>query len=64
MMACGVRWLTPGAVALPPFPRSPGAELGIARAAPKGVRPLTDEETRPFAGLAALRDRLADDDES
>ncbi|MAU53870.1 MAG: hypothetical protein CMN17_16200 [Roseovarius sp.] len=51
-------------LALPPFPRSPGAELGIARAAPKGVRPLTDEETRPFAGLAALRDRLADDDES
>lgn len=51
-------------LALPPFPRSPGAELGIARAAPEGVRPLTDEDTRPFAGLAALRDRLGDDGES
>jgi hypothetical protein len=26
-----------------------------------GVTPLRDEDTKPFAGLAALRDRLEDD---
>lgn len=46
------------ALALPQFPRSEGAELGTVRAAPKGVIPMTDDEARPFAGLAALRDRL------
>jgi len=27
-------------------------------AAPEGVTPIADEDTRPFAGLAALRDKL------
>lgn len=46
------------ALALPPFPRAPGAELGEAVFAEPGVEPLTDEAARPFAGLAALRGRM------
>lgn len=46
------------ALALPPYPRAPGAELGEAVFAEPGVEPMTDEAARPFAGLASLRDRL------
>lgn len=45
-------------LALPPYPRAPGAELAPAAAAPEGVAPLRDADLRPFAGLAALRDSL------
>ena len=51
-------------LALPLQPRAPGAELGTVRAAQDGVAPLTDEVTRPFAGLAELlkgRDKGSDD---
>ena len=47
------------ALALPLYPRAPEAALEQAVFAPPGVAPLTDEEARPLAGLAALRDRLA-----
>ncbi|MBC7164024.1 MAG: DUF177 domain-containing protein [Roseovarius sp.] len=50
------------ALALPQFPRVEGAEPVAIRAAPEGVRPIEDEDTRPFAGLAGLRDRLKGDD--
>ena len=46
------------ALALPPFPRAPGAPAGDAVAVPPGAAPLTDEEAHPFAGLAALRERM------
>ena len=46
------------ALALPDYPRLPGAELGEARIAPPGSAPLDDEEVKPFAGLAQLRDKL------
>ncbi len=46
------------ALAVPDWPRAPGAELGEAVFAGPGARPLRDEDTRPFAGLAELRDRL------
>jgi uncharacterized metal-binding protein YceD (DUF177 family) len=46
------------ALALPQYPRAAGAELGEAVFAAPGVAPMTDEEARPLAGLAALRDRL------
>ena len=46
------------ALALPQYPRSKGAELGEAVFAEDGVTPLKDEDTKPFAGLAALRDQL------
>ncbi|NKX45834.1 YceD family protein [Roseicyclus persicicus] len=48
------------ALALPLYPRAPGSELGEAAFAPPGVAPLTDEDAKPLAGLAALRDRLKD----
>lgn len=47
------------ALALPLYPRAPGADLGEAVFAPPGVAPLRGADLRPFAGLAALKDRLA-----
>lgn len=46
------------ALALPLYPRADGAELGQAQFAAPGIAPLSDEDTRPLAGLAALRDKL------
>lgn len=42
------------ALALPQYPRSPGADLGEAVFAAPGAAPLRDTDLRPFAGLAAL----------
>lgn len=41
-------------LALPTYPRAPGAAFGAAHYAAPGVAPLTEEAVRPFAGLAAL----------
>ncbi|CUX81753.1 MAG: putative metal-binding protein [Roseibaca calidilacus] len=49
------------ALALPEFPRAEGAALnpeGVLRTAPEGETPLDDDAVKPFAGLAALRDKL------
>lgn len=46
------------ALALPAWPRAPGAELGTAVFAAPGVAPLRDEDLRPFAGLASLAQKL------
>jgi uncharacterized metal-binding protein YceD (DUF177 family) len=40
------------------FPRKDGTELEPVLAAPKGVVPLTDDAVKPFAGLAALKDKM------
>lgn len=48
-------------LALPPYPRAPGVELGEAVFAEPGAAPMTDADARPFAGLAALRDRLGEE---
>lgn len=45
-------------LALPPYPRAPGAELGAVVHAEPGTEALTDEAIRPFASLAALKDKL------
>lgn len=45
------------ALAIDPYPRAPGAAFEGARSAPPGVAPLTDEQARPFAALAALKVR-------
>ena len=50
-------------LALPLYPRAPGAELGEAVFAAPGAEPLKDVDLRPFAGLSALRDRLSSDGE-
>lgn len=52
------------ALAMPLYPRAAGAELGEMVAAEPGVTPLRDGEIKPFAGLAALRDRLGDESET
>ena len=46
-------------LALPLYPRAPGAELGEVDFAPPGAAPLSKDVIRPFAGLAALRATLA-----
>lgn len=57
------------ALALPPWPRSEGATLGAVAAGPDGTLPEDGAEantgeaaapSRPFGGLAGLRDRLAE----
>jgi uncharacterized metal-binding protein YceD (DUF177 family) len=42
------------ALALPLYPRAPGAELGAVLVAPPGAEPLADADLKPFAGLAKL----------
>lgn len=46
------------ALALPQYPRKDDADLGEAVFTEPGKAPLRDEDTRPFAGLAGLRDAL------
>jgi uncharacterized metal-binding protein YceD (DUF177 family) len=50
-------------LALPAFPRAPGAELEQTRAAPPGAAPLDDAQERenPFAALAALKRQTGED---
>ena len=50
------------ALALPDYPRGPGATLEQSTYAAEGVTPLRDEDTKPFAGLAALKKKLQDPD--
>jgi len=45
-------------LALPLYPRAPGATLGEMIHAEAGVTPLADGDLKPFAGLAALAGRL------
>lgn len=48
------------ALALPAYPRKDDAAPVEARFAEDGVTPMSDEEARPFAGLAALREKMQD----
>lgn len=45
-------------LALPQYPRVPGAGLGAVAVAAPGVTPMSDDDAKPFAGLGALRERL------
>ncbi len=47
-------------LALPDYPRAEGAELGEAVFTAPGTAPMADQETKPFASLAALKDKLQD----
>lgn len=49
------------ALALPLYPRKPGAETGEAVFAAPGVTPMRDDDAKPFAGLSGLRDALKRD---
>ncbi len=45
---------------LPDYPRAEDAALDQKDFAGPGVEPMTDEDVKPFAGLKALRDKLAE----
>ena len=45
-------------LALPLYPRAAGAEFGALTHAPKGASEIDEAPQKPFAGLAALADRL------
>lgn len=49
-------------LALPQYPRAPQAALGEAVFSEDGIAPMTDEDAKPFAGLAGLRDKLNNKD--
>ncbi|MGB0799122.1 MAG: YceD family protein [Planktomarina sp.] len=46
-------------LALPDYPRADGIETFSANYAGKDIDALTDESAKPFAGLAALKDKLS-----
>lgn len=48
------------ALALPSYPRAPGAELTDAEFSGPGIKPMTDADARPFAGLKGLREKFDD----
>jgi uncharacterized metal-binding protein YceD (DUF177 family) len=45
-------------LALPLYPRAPGVALGEAVFAQPDTTPLRDGDLKPFAGLAALKDKM------
>lgn len=49
------------ALALPLYPRASEAELGDTAFTEPGTRPMTDEDTKPFAGLADLMKKKDED---
>lgn len=49
------------ALAIPPYPRAPGAVFTPRSVAPPGAEPLADEALKPFAELGALKERLERD---
>lgn len=46
------------ALAIPLYPRAPGADLGEVAVSGPGIAPLRDGDVKPFAGLAALKAKL------
>lgn len=49
---------------IPAYPRKEGATLGEAVYSEPGVAPMRDEDTKPFAGLASLKQQLESGEES
>lgn len=49
------------ALNLPEYPRKGDAELGEAVYTKPGEKPMTDDDVKPFAGLAALKDAMDKD---
>ena len=43
------------ALMIDPFPRAEGAELNRGKFAADGITPISDDASRPFAGLAVLK---------
>ena len=51
------------ALNLPLFPRTTDAEMDTTAFTEPGKKAMTDEEAKPFASLAALRDKLGSSDD-
>ncbi len=51
------------ALALPVYPRAEGAALDGAEVTEPGKTALSDDDVKPFAGLAGLRDKLTGGDD-
>lgn len=51
------------ALALPAYPRKDDAALEQAQFAARDVTPMTDQDVKPFAGLAGLREKMRNGDE-
>jgi len=51
------------ALVIPEYPRVEGAELGEADFTPPGTEPIAEEKAKPFAGLAALKEKLSNTDD-
>ena len=51
------------ALAIPPWPRAAGVEPVEMSVTEAGKAAMTDDDTKPFASLKSLRDKLAKDDE-
>ena len=51
------------ALALPAYPRADGADLGEAVFTEPGKEPLHDADLKPLAGLAALKARMASEND-
>ncbi|PTQ75262.1 YceD family protein [Celeribacter persicus] len=49
------------ALAAPDYPRAQGAELGVTQFTEPGKTAMSDEDTKPFAALKALRDKIDKD---
>lgn len=47
------------ALALPLYPRAPGAEFAQGLHAAEGITPLSDADLKPFAGLQGLAEKLS-----
>ncbi len=47
------------ALALPDYPRAPNAQLETRVFTEPGITPMSDEDAKPFASLAQLRDKLS-----
>ena len=50
------------ALAVPRYPRAEGATLGQTDFTESGIEPMTDEDVKPFAGLASLKAKLENPD--
>ncbi len=50
------------ALALEPYPRKPGVEHETLSVTEPGIAPLTDENIKPFAGLAVLKAKMSGDE--
>ena len=45
-------------LALPDYPRAEGVQLGERIFSEEGVKPMRDTDAKPFAGLAALKEKM------